>query len=72
MIKKKRYKRNTLGKLELYFKKEPYTGYINLKKFYFSTNINNITYIFKQPKIKHYKCYKKKYIIHPLLDLLIL
>ncbi len=60
MFRKRRFKRKTIGKLEVFFKKKAYNGF-NKNLVY--TNINNTTNILQNnviTKLVHYKIVTKK------------
>lgn len=52
MFRKKRFKRYTLGRLQNFIKKSPYTGYINYAKKFKSGNYADINFI--NIKLCHY------------------
>ena len=72
MSRKRRFKRKTLGRLQMFFGKKPYTGHsgaIQIKQY--STHMESID--LTTPSELHYKkCYKKKSILPRQLVLQVL
>jgi hypothetical protein len=53
MLKKKRYRKYTLGRLQLFFQKEPYIGVKCDYKLLFNSNVTAIDEL-EYPSLKHY------------------
>lgn len=71
MSRKRRFKRKTLGRLQMFFGKKAYTGHtIAIQVKQYSTHMESGE--FHAPDEIHYKkCYKKKNILLRLLGLLV-
>ncbi len=68
MSKKKRFRKKTLGRLSMFFKNNPYTGYVNSIVLSQNSIVLNFNTSFK-PIATHYnKCYKKKNLPHQQHD----
>lgn len=63
MSRKRRFKRKTLGRLQMFFGKKPYTGHAGtIQTKQYSTHMESID--LTTPSELHYKkCYKKKSIL---------
>lgn len=64
MSKKRRFKRKTLGRLQMFFGKNPYTGNTGSQKAYMDSNTTYVPNVLSPQQI-HYKNVTKKNIYHP-------
>ena len=65
MLKKKRFKKETLGKLNMFLHRKSYTAISNFIGFTKTSGILNIPWPKNLSNTKHYyNCYKKKYTPH--------
>lgn len=54
MFKKRRFKRKTLGRLQIFFQRDSYIGYINFNKIIRTTNILSTNMCKNINNCKHY------------------
>lgn len=64
MSKKKRFRKKTLGRLAMFFKITPYTGYLNNSKYLATSNVY-IFLNFLPTSLYHYNYVTKKKINNP-------
>lgn len=69
MSKKKRFRKKTLGRLSMFFKNNPYTGYLNNIALSQNSIVLNFSTEFQSSIIHYKKCYKKKNSPHQPHDL---